>query len=398
MESLRRRHEQRLSHTPLGFRRYLYPILDRDERTVMIKGSRGVGKTTMMLQHIKESQAKEGAMLYASLDELLFRSRTLVDIAEEFYLLGGRHLFLDEVHKYPDWSTEIKLLHDTYRDLRIVFTGSSLIELAKGDADLSRRAVSHSLVGLSFREYLALKGILKVEPIRLDELCSEHVSIARELCDGISIIKHFKEYLRHGYYPFFLEGEESFHQKLAAVVNLVIETDIPAAFNSEYQTVHKLKRLLALIIQSVPFKPNISELSRHLNTTSRSSTLQFLDQLQGAELIALLRTQAGGKGVLTKPDKIFLDNTSIMYALRSATVDIGNLRETFFYNQLRAGHSVTSPVKGDFMVDGQYTFEIGGKNKRDSQIKNIENSFVAADNLEIGFHQTIPLWLFGFLY
>ncbi|MFD1551807.1 AAA family ATPase [Putridiphycobacter roseus] len=378
--------------------RYLVHDIDFNERLIAIKGSRGVGKTTLLLQYIKSTLKNDGSVLYVSLDDFYFQANSLVGLAEEFYENGGKYLFLDEVHKYDNWSIELKTIYDTYNTLNIVFTSSSILEIYKGAADLSRRAVSYELRGLSFREFLKIDSDIELESYDLETICKNHISIASEITKDLRIIPHFKRYLKLGYYPFYKQGELAYHQKLANTVTLALEVDVPSIYNTEYQTIHKLKRLLYVIAMSVPFQPNITKLSAKIDTTSRSSTLLYLDYLERANLITNLKTSGKGNNYLVKPDKIYLENTNLMYAIGSSAEEVGNLRETFFLNQLNYKHQVNNSVESDFLVNEKYTFEVGGKHKSSDQIKGLEQGFIAADNIEVGFRNKVPLWLFGFLY
>jgi len=378
--------------------RYLVHDIDFNERLIAIKGSRGVGKTTLMLQYIKKHLVNDGSVLYVSLDDFYFQANSLVGLAEEFYENGGIYLFLDEIHKYDNWSTELKNIYDTYTTLKIVFTSSSILEIHRGEADLSRRAVDYELRGLSFREFLKIDSNIEFGTYSLEDICKNHLSIATDITADFRIIPHFKRYLQLGYYPFYKEGELTYYQKLNNTVNLALEVDLPAIHSTEYQTIHKLKRLLYVISMSVPFQPNITKLSQKIDTTSRSSTLLYLNYLEKANLISNLKTSGKGNNYLVKPDKIYLENTNLMHAIGSNADEVGNLRETFFFNQLKYRHQVNTSIESDFLIDEKLTFEICGKHKSVNQIKNVQQAYIAADNIEVGFKNKIPLWLFGFLY
>ncbi len=367
-------------------------------RLIAIKGSRGVGKTTLLLQYIKENHKLDGTVLYVSLDDIYFQANSLIDLAEEFYINGGKYLYLDEVHKYENWSLEIKNIYDNYNDLNVVFTSSSILEIYKGDADLSRRLVSYELKGLSFREYLILEQKKDIAIYSLEDITANHIEIATTISSDLKILPLFKEYIKIGYYPFYREGLTSYYQKLNNIINLILETDIPSVYKTEYQTINKLKKLLYVISTSVPFQPNITKLSERIDTTSRSSTLQYLDYLEKASLISNLKTSAKGNNYLVKPDKIYLENTNLMHAIGQSIKEEGNLRETFFFNKLSSTNKVNTSKESDFLVDDKFTFEVGGKNKKDTQIKGIENAYVVSDGIEVGFNKRIPLWLFGLLY
>lgn len=397
MERLIAISRQKADRANLDFKRFLYNKIDWTNRLIAIKGARGVGKTTLLHQYLKENDTKDGTFLYASLDDIYFTAHTLVEFAESFHKMGGKVLLLDEVHKYPDWSREIKNVYDAYSELKLVFTSSSILQIFKGYADLSRRVVTYDLEGLSFREYLEMTNILHVPSIPLTEIVSNHQHWESEIVRQIRPLKHFREYLQYGYYPYFIENTDVYHQKLMNSINLTLEYDLPSAQPIEYANIHKLKKLLYILATSVPFTPNISKISEQIQAT-RATVIQYLDHLKNARILNLLRTDSMGNGYLAKPDKIYLQNTNIMYTLAPETVNPGTLRETFFYNQLDSSHNLTLPGKGDFAVDKKYTFEIGGKNKTPEQITGVPDAYIAADDIEYGFNQKIPLWLFGFLY
>lgn len=336
--------------------------------------------------------------LYVSLDDIYFQAKTLVDLVEEFYLNGGKYLYLDEVHKYENWSAEIKNIYDNYETLSVVFTSSSTLEINKGFADLSRRAVTYELKGLSFREYLHIEGDFTIPALTLAEILENHIQIAQEITSDKRILPYFKKYLDIGYYPFYREGESSYYGKLTNVINLTIESDIPSVYKIEFKTINKIKRLLYVISTSLPYEPNITKLSEQLETTSRTSTLLYLDYLQKSNLTSHLKTSAKGNNYLMKPDKIYLENTNLIKVIGSENVSDGTIRETFFNNQLGVKHQVNTSKVSDFLVDEKFTFEVGGKGKTTSQIKSLENAFIAADSIEIGFKNKIPLWLFGLTY
>ncbi|MCX6270950.1 MAG: AAA family ATPase [Bacteroidetes bacterium] len=397
MERLKVLSRQRIEQTDFQFKRYLYSEIDWSNRLIAIKGSRGVGKTTLILQYIREHFHKEETALYVSLDDLYFSDNSLIDLADSFYKTGGTVLFMDEVHKYPSWSQEIKNIYDGYPLLKIVFTSLSILQINKGYADLSRRVVAYNLQGLSFREFLEVTGVMTHSRIALEDVLVSHKDIESEVNQLIRPLLHFQKYLQYGYYPFFLENIGSYFQKLMATIILTLENDLPSAQAIDYSNIYKIRRLLYLIAHSVPFKPNISKLSEHIHTT-RATVIQYLEHLKNAQIINLLNTNSTGTGYLTKPEKIYLQNTNIMYALAPETANTGNVRETFFFNQLENRHGLTFPKEGDFLVDNTYTFEIGGKNKTRKQIAGHPDSYIAMDDLEYGFENKIPLWLFGFLY
>ena len=376
------------------FKRYLFNEIDTDRQLIGIKGARGSGKTTLLLQLLSDKKPSEA--LYISLDSIYFSNNSLIDLASEFSNRGGKYLYIDEVHKYPNWSQEIKNIYDSLDDLNIIFTSSSALEINKGKYDLSRRAIIFDLVGLSFREFMEFKYSIKLPKIDMEDILKNHENIAFEYLQNFKPLKYFSEYLRIGYYPFFKKEGKFYHQQLAETINIVIETDLPAIYKVDYNSVIKLKRLLFLLGGMVPYIPNINKLALQVGTT-RDSLLKFLYLLHNAQILRWLSKDASGINFMNKPDKLYLDNTNISYAL-SENVNIGTLRETFFLNQLSVGNSVTYPKEGDFIVDNKYLFEIGGKNKTRKQIAGIDNSFVVSDDIEIGLDNKIPLWLFGFMY
>jgi predicted AAA+ superfamily ATPase len=389
---------QLLSRTNTDFIRYLYPKIRWQNRLIAITGARGSGKTTMILQYIKKQfgNAPE-EVLYVSLDNIWFSNNRLIDLANDFDTMGGKYLFLDEVHKYGNWSQEIKNIYDSLPGLNVVFTGSSMLEIYKGDADLSRRAVHYTLNGLSFREFLLFEKGIDFPVLTLTDLLENHISIASQINEKIKPVPHFQQYLIAGFYPYYKEDSEIYAERLLNTVNVILEMDLPAIEKIEIHTIKKIKKLLYIIAQRVPFTPNIKELAETLEI-SRKSLLNYLIFLEKAQLVALLQQDCSGIRTLTKPEKIYLNNTNLAYALESEKPDIGNIRETFFYNQLSAVSDVTSSNRSDFMVDNKYVFEVGGKNKGHEQIIGLENAYLALDNLEYGFKNKIPLWLFGFLY
>jgi len=379
------------------FERYLTGIIDWNDRLIAIIGARGCGKTTLMLQYLKRNYSKPGEALYLSLDDIYFTTNKLIEVVDEFLKQGGQYLFIDEVHKYVGWSREIKNAYDTYPGLKIVFTGSSMLQVHKSDGDLSRRAIVYEMRGLSFREYLMMHSKKEFPVLKLIDIVNNHVALATKISTEIKPLMEFKNYLRYGYYPYFLENKDNYLQRLSSTVNLILESDLPAVERMDYSTIHKIKKLLYVIATTVPFKPNIEKLSKQINAT-RGSTLLYLDYLRKAQLIGVLKSTKAGDGYMNKPEKLYLNNTNLMYALEPEQPDIGTLRETFFMNQLQADGEVHYTDKGDFLVKSKMVFEVGGKNKTFDQSKEVKNSFIAADGIEIGYKNKIPLWLFGFLY
>lgn len=398
MEVLVNKYRTLLRSISLEFVRGLGKNINWDARAVCIEGARGTGKSTLMLQQIKKTIQPENA-LYVSLDDLFFKEHTLSEIADDFYKQGGRYLFADEVHKYAGWQHEVKNIYDFYPELRLVVSGSSILALQQSQADLSRRLLRYSLNELSFREFIALKEKIELPVFSFENIIAKPNDVVESILQKIpSPLKLFRQYLEYGAYPFFVEGEKEFLIRLNQLINVIIDYDLPEAKNIETTTLAKLKRLLYIISTSVPFKPNITKLSVQLDTT-RTRLLEMLHLLENARLLHLLRSDTHGVSLLNKPEKIFLRNTSLIMALAEQTPNTGNLRETFFLTQLvNGGHKVTYPETGDFLVDGTWLFEIGGKSKTRKQIAGNDNAIVAADDIEYATPQKIPLWLFGFLY
>ena len=395
----------KLSATSLKFKRYLYDKINWETRLIGIKGARGVGKTTILLQRIKEYFPKKGEALYVSLDNLWFKTHTLEELVAYEYAHGVTRLFLDEVHKYPDWSITIKNLYDTYNDLYIVYTGSSMLEIDHSKVDLSRRQTLYTLHGLSLREYMEFEGVLTTDPIALDDLLKYHIDIAFDLFQKTKVLKQFSNYLESGYYPFYKDAKKDYLLQLAEVANLVIDTDLPAVEEVTYSTVKKTK---VLLIPHTILKARTKAKSKRNNytksnkltvqlDTSRDLCLKMLYALDRAELTLLLTENVKDYKHMIAPEKIYLNNTNIMRAL-AVKSEIGTVRETFFANQTSAVANLTMPKKGDFLLDGTNLFEVGGQGKKFDQIKDIPNSYLAVDDTEVGFGNRIPLWMFGFLY
>ncbi len=381
----------------IDFKRFLIDEIDWSSRLIIITGARGAGKTTLLLQYIKENYKIDNTVLYVSLDNLYFFENTLTSLIDQFYKNGGKYIFLDEIHKYKNWSVEIKNAYDNYPELKIVATGSSALNIFKGFADLSRRVNHYKLPGLSFREYLNLTKKISFESYTLDNILKYHLEIAGEITDKIKPIAELNNYYQYGYYPYFLESKRHYLTKLLQTINVTIESDLPATVRIDYSNIIVLKKLLSLISSSVPFQTNITDLSRKIEI-SRNSIVQYFDYLSKGELIISLYKSGKNIGLLTKPEKIYLNNTNLIYALANENANIGTIRETFFVNQLHSFYTINSSDKGDFLVNNEYIFEVGGKSKNDNQIKNIENAYIVSDNLEIGANNKLPLWLFGFLY
>ena len=389
----------RIANINLDFKRYLYDRIDWNDRLIGIKGFRGVGKTTLILQHIKENFADNTQLVfYASLDDIWFRKHSLTELAEFLYTHNYTHLYLDEVHKYPDWALSIKNIYDIYPSLNIVYTGSSMLEIDNSKADLSRRQTIYSLIGLSFREYLEYMDILKTKPIEIEELVLSHQNIAMKITSKVKVLAFFDKYLKTGYYPFCknTSSEITYYAKLKEVINQVVESDLLAIEDVSYSTTLKIKQLLMAIAPNVPLVPNFSKLSQQLET-NHQQCLKLLYQLDKAKILQIFTKQQKSYKHLSKPEKIFLDNSNLLYAI-SDHVDIGTCRETFVACQLANVGEITMPAKGDFMLDKKILIEVGGKGKDFSQIANEPNSYLALADVEVGIGNRIPLWMFGMLY
>jgi predicted AAA+ superfamily ATPase len=389
MKALFQKFEIQLQNTKTDFKRYLYHKVAWGSRMIGIIGPRGVGKTTMILQYIKENLDSRIA-LYVSADDMYFGENRLYDLADNFYKNAGEYLFIDEIHKYNNWSQELKNIYDSFPALKVIFTGSSVLDILKGSSDLSRRAIIYNLQGLSFREYLKLFHHVDSEVYSLEQIAHNEVKL-RNISHPLPL---FSDYLKRGYYPFGLENEMEI--RLGQIIIQTLETDIPQYANLNVGTSRKLKKLLSIIAESVPFKPNFSKIAEIIDV-SRNSLDDYFAYMEKAGLISQLRNETGGIRGLGKVDKVYLDNTNIIHNLVGDKSNTGNLRETFFYNQMRLNNQIIASKRADFMVN-DYTFEIGGKNKQQSQIEKDGKSFIVKDDIEFGYVNVIPLWAFGFNY
>lgn len=390
MDSLIRTSRLLIDSVNTDFIRYIHDEISWNSRLVAILGSRGVGKTTLLLQHIKLHENIDD-VLFVTADDFYFTTHRLFDLALDFSRNGGKKLYIDEIHKYSGWSREIKNIYDTIPDLKIVYTGSSILDLEKGGADLSRRKLEYLMPGLSFREYLNISQKLNLPSYTLDEILAGKVKFPYS---DFKPIMHFKEYLKQGYYPFF--NEDEYLLRLRGILKQIVEVDIPMFANMQITSGNKLKKLLYVIAQSSPFKPNNAKLERDLQL-NRNSLPEYFEYLEKAGLINLLREKVSGIKILEKVEKVYLNNPNIAYALSETTPDIGNIRETIFFSLMRVKHMVASSTASDFEIDN-YTFEVGGKNKKHKQIKDIPNSYIVKDDIEYPYLNTIPLWMFGFIY
>ena len=390
------RYYQKLNSTNLNFIRYLYKRINWQARIIGIKGARGVGKSTLLIQRIKMFHKNPEEAIYISLDDMWFSSHSLEDLVEFLYARGIKYFYIDEVHRYPMWNRVIKNLYDFYSDINIVYTGSALLAIDNAVADLSRRQSLYTLWGMSFREYLEYENIISISPISLPELLSGHVTLSMQLSNSLPILRHFEDYLDHGYYPFYKENPQDFSMRLAEVVKIVIENDIPETEEISFSTVAKLKTLMMVIAENAPLEPNISKLAERLEC-SRELCVKMLGLLDRSRLIQQMFKHPRTYKQMRGADKILGGDTNILHAL-TGTVNIGTSRETFFVNQLQAIGEVIIADHGDYIIDGKYTFEIGGSGKKFSQIADIPDSYLAVDNIITGFGARIPLYLFGMLY
>ena len=381
----------------LDFHRYLNDEIDWSGRLICIKGARGMGKTTLMRQRIREAFGIGGKAVYMSLDDLWFSTHRVRDAVEYLNAHGYTHIFLDEVHHLGgDWSLVLKNVYDQFPDLNFVYSGSSLLKIDLASGDLSRRQGVYEMKGLSFREFLAFEGVCRPLPIRLDDILANHREIAGDLVASFKVLPLFERYVREGFYPFYKEPGGLYAQRIVAVVNKVLESDWPAVEDVSVETIRKAKKMLMILASSVPQQPNMSRLYRELGT-ERNTGLKILGALERAGLLALVPPKGESLKNLSKPEKIYCDNTNLMSAL-VPQADKGTMRETFFYNQIRQGHSAVFSGVGDFLVDGALHFEIGGAGKGFAQVRDVPNSYVVNDDVERGIGNKIPLWLLGFLY
>ena len=378
-----------LKQTPVSMKRYIFDDIAWDAHMVGIVGPRGVGKSTMLLQYIL-SHRDTSKMLYVSADNVYFSSHTIVETADAFVKEGGEHLFIDEVHKYKDWSRELKQLYDVHPKLKITFTGSSVLDIYKGEADLSRRALIYTMQGLSFREYLELFHGIRSKVYSLDEILNHQVSVI-EMEHPLPL---FRDYLKRGYYPF--AKEIGFEYRMQQVISQTTESDIAQYADMKASTARKLKQMLSIISTLAPYKPNADNLARELSV-SKNNVPDYLVYLEMAGMIGQLRDDTGGMRGLGKVEKVYIDNPSLMTALAGGIPDIGNIRETFFYNQMRVRNDIISSRESDFCID-KFTFEIGGKKKGKKQIEDVPNGIIVRDDIEVGHGIIVPLWMFGMNY
>lgn len=399
MEKLFARQSVLLRNTDTTFEREIINSINWDAPLISIRGPRGVGKTTMMLQYIKRTYGSSNKeALYCSLDSVYFANKNILDLASAFYSNGGKHLFLDEVHKYPTWSQEVKEIYDTYPDMKVVISGSSLLNILTGDADLSRRCVPYEMQGLSFREFLKLYKKIDIPVWKLSDILSNPSALCDSVLDKCKPLPLFKEYLKYGYYPFYLKNKSNYYQLIEQVISYVIETELPQIYNVEPALVRKIKALLDTVCNSIPFEVDATKLASVIGV-HRTTIVNYLYMLDKAKVINMLFADTKSLKKLQKPDKIYAENANILYALGGGDVNIGTIRETFAVNQLTYKHTIEyGKEQGDFKVDGKIIFEVGGKKKDYSQIADLPDSYILADDIEVPFGHKIPLWAMGFGY
>jgi predicted AAA+ superfamily ATPase len=398
METLFKKHRKLISQVSTNIIREAMNTIPWEKQLVAIRGSRGVGKTTLMRQYIKFNFGiQAGETLYCLMDSMYFTSHSLLDLAERFHLMGGKHLFLDEVHKYPSWSKEIKEIIDLYPEMKVTFSGSSLLQILNADADLSRRVRSQDLAGLSFREYLRFYHGIELPVFKLEEILSNPDAICTRVCEACHPQPLFESYLRAGYYPFYDGDVEDYYSRIENVVNFIIDQEMTEFCGVDPANTRKLKAMLMFLCDNVPYEVNIAKLASYLEL-NKATVLSYLSGMKKAELLHLLYSSNVSVTKMQKPDKIYVHNPNILYALGSRE-NIGTVRECFFVNQLSKGHTVEyGKTSGDFLIDGRITVEVGGKDKSFEQIADIPDSYVFADEMEFPVGKKLPLWLAGFLY
>lgn len=398
METLFTRHDLYIANTPVDIIRDIMDEIHWDSRLIAIVGARGVGKSTLIRQFIRKNyQAYDRSVLYCSLDSVYFSTHTLLDLVETFIMNGGKRLFFDEVHKYSNWSREIKEIYDLYPDIKVVISGSSLLHILNADADLSRRCIRYTMNGLSFREFLRFYKNIDIRKYSLPEIIDNPAPLCSEVNRLCKPVQQFKEYLTYGYYPFYMESVMDYYTRIEQVTNFVIETELPLLRKVDIANIRKIKALVSIIASSIPFEVDASKLSRLIGT-GRDTVIEYMQHLEDARIFNLLYSDVRSVGKLTRPDKICLENANLLYALSSSEVNIGTARETFVVNQLKIKYDVEyGKQQGDFKVDGKYTFEVGGKDKTFSQIAGVRNSFVLSDDIETPLGRRLPIWSVGFI-
>jgi len=378
----------------VSYKRFLFTEID-NSKAISIIGAKGVGKTTLLHQYMKSLMLKSHELLYVSVDNPLMSSTTILDIADAFQKMGGKVLVLDEIHYQKDFEKDLKTIYDFF-DLQVIFSGSSAIALNQAKVDLSRRVLNYKMPILSFREFLEMQGILESSAFTLEELLENHVEIASKIVSKIKPLAYFGDYLKHGAYPFFLEGEEKFALRLTQAINKTIESDITQLYNIDPSNVSVLKKLLVMLCASNPYELNISELAAAAEI-NKKTLYNYMYALDSAEILNVVGAKSRGSSIISKPQKIYLGNPNL-FGVLCVNSHIGTIRESFISSMVKYNHEIEYPNKGDFVIDSKHILEVGGKSKGFKQIKDMPDSYVVADDIEIGFGNKIPLWLFGFLY
>ena len=399
MDTLLKKHDRLWEITPLEIVRQWAYSINWDARLMAIRGPKGVGKSTMMLQDSKQHYAyMDRQVLYVSCDDAYFATHSLLDLAEQFYLTGGKHLFIDEIHKYENWSREIKEIYDSYPTMKMVISGSSLLSLTEGDADLSRRCINHDIQGLSFREFLHFYKGIEMPIYPLEDVLTNPASLIQEMNSKGRPVALFQEYLRNGYYPYYLNNETDYYLAIQQVVNHTIDDELTKICKVDVGNTRKIKALMTMLCASEPYQLDISKLSVQ-SGLKRETVVAYLNYMDKAKLLHLLYCDLVNAKRMQKPDKIYIDNSNMLYAWATTPVRIGTARETFVVNQLSAKHQVEfGKKKGDFKIDGIYTIEVRGEDKDSRQIANLPNSYILADNIETAIGHKLPIWVVGFLY
>jgi len=398
LDNLRKLEKRILKEVSSDYKRYLHNTIDFNSQMIGIVGARGVGKTTLLLQHLKELKLQDESYksLYFSYDYPTNINIKLIELAEEFSKVGGIYLIIDEIHKYDDFALDLKAIYDFFPKLKVIFTGSCAISIYNSQADLSRRVVLYSMNGMSYREFLELKHNITLPSFTLEEILENSIDIIDKLEEQFLPLEHFEEYLTFGYYPFYFKDKNQYLRQLNAVVNQTIDIDLVNLGLVKQSFTNKLKKLLVVISESNPFELNITKVASNIEV-SRNTLYNYLNHLDKGGLLNILGSSKKGLGKLSKPEKLYLNNTNIFYIFASES-KIGTIRETFFTSQLKHLHNIQIPTKGDFLIDDKYTFEVGGENKKFLQIKDMENSYLVIDTDSTQNRYKIPLWLFGFLY
>lgn len=399
MDALFAKHDRLIANTSLNMVRAMMNRIHWDAQLISIQGAKGVGKSTLLKQFVKLNyEIGDRKVLYCSADTIDFSRRSLVDLAGEFVMGGGERLIIDEIHKYDGWSREIKEIYDLYPELKVAISGSSLLSLLVGDADLSRRCVKYTMSGLSFREALGFYDGIDFPVYTLGEILTHPYKLWETVSAKCKPVEKFKKYLQYGYYPFYLEGKDDYYTKIEQIINYVIEVELPMICKVDIAYIRKIKALVSVISETVPFEVNANRLAAAIEI-GRDTVIGYLNNLGDANLLNLLYSEKKSIGKLTKPDKVYLENSNLLYALSPSSVEIGTVRETFAITHLSENHLVEyGKDKGDFKVDSKYSFEIGGKDKNFKQIADLPDSYVFADDIESPVGAKLPLWMLGFLY